>query len=191
MRVLFCLILFLTGCVAPQSYQYIEGGDRVTQPGVSFVLPDNFQWVAMLRSTYKGAFGAFRGKDDTLIVGYTIYNLEPFETNEEFLNNISKGRSSEPKTGRFERVKNVEELYKGRVETCMIYRSTSKDFGIEARRGGEYTILDMVGMHCAHPTNKNVGVQVELSQKALPGNEYPELEAKALLLLSSVEFGEF
>jgi hypothetical protein len=191
MRLLACLILFLTACAAPQSYQFIKGGDRVSQPGVSFVLPYDFQWTAMLRSTYNGSFGAFRGKDDTLIVGYNVYNLEPFETEDEFLRNISKGRSSEPKTGRFERVRNKEELYTDRTETCMIYRSASKDFGVEARRGGEFTILDMVGMHCVHPIKKSVGVQVELSRKALPGKEYPALEAEALRLLSSVEFGEF
>lgn len=191
MRVLTFLAVFLTACAAPPSYQFIQGGDRVSQPGVSFVLPSGFQWTALLRSTYNGSFGAFRGKDDTLIVGYTVYNLEPFETEDEFLRQISDGRAAEPKTGRFESVSNTEELYEDRSETCMIYRSTSRDFGVEARRGGEYSVLEMVGMHCAHPLNKSVGVQVELSRKAPPANEYPELEGKALRLLRSVEFSEF
>lgn len=186
------ICLLLGSCAGPPSYQFLEGGQRVDQPGVSFVLPSKHRWAAIIRTTYQGAFGALgMPKNDTLIVGYTVYNVKPFASKEEFLSIVREGRASEPETGRFERIRNTEALYGDRPETCVIYRSASKDFGVEAKRGGEYSLLEMIGMHCAHPDKPSVGIQVELSRKAPPHTTYPTLETDALSLLGSVRFGAF
>jgi hypothetical protein len=185
------LCMFTASCASP-SYQFLKGGERVEQPGVSFVLPAQHKWAAIIRTTYQGAFGALgMPRNDTLIVAYTVFNVKPFATKQEFLNIVREGRAAEPQTGRFETIRSVEELYSDRSEICVMYRSASKDFGVEAKRGGEYSVFEEIGMYCAHPKNPKVGIQVEITRKAPPGAAYPTLEADALTLLRSVQFGEF
>ena len=145
-----------------------------------------------MRSTYQSAFGALgMPKNDTLIVSSSVHNVEAYSTKEDFLREIHEGRASEPFTGRFELLRNGEQLYAGRPETCVIYRSASKDFGAEAKRGGDYTVLETIGMHCVHPSNPSVGMRFELSRKAPPGTTYPNFDAEGEAFLQSVEFKAF
>jgi len=189
---LFLLFISITSCVTAPSYQYIQGGDTVEQPGVSFVLPEGRTWIAMIRSTYEAAFGASgMPKNDTLIVGVRVYNAPPSADKQAFLEAIKKGRVAEPDTGRFEIIGNSEVLSEVRSETCVVHKSASKDFGLEAKRGGEYSILETFGMNCIHPIKPKVAVLVELSRKVPPGSEFPQFEPMAQALLKSVTFGEF
>jgi hypothetical protein len=189
---LFALAVLLASCAGAPSYQYFRGGDRVDQPGVSFVLPVHHKWAAIMRSTYQSAFGALdMPKNDTLIVSSSVYNVPPGLSKEDFLKKVQVERISGPKTGRFELLSNVEKLYEERAETCVLYKSASKDFGQEAKRGGEFSLFETIGMHCVHPGKPNVGVQVEFSRKAPPGTSYASFEAVGLAVLHSARFREF
>jgi len=130
-------------------------------------------------------------KNDTVIVSSSVYNINPPASKEDFLKAIHEGRSSEPDTGRFEEIRNTEQLYTDRPETCVIYRSASKDFGVEAKRGGKYSVFEMIGMHCIHPNKPNVGIQLEFSRKAPPNTTFPNFENVGLAILKSVKFSEF
>jgi hypothetical protein len=186
----FCVLS--VSCAAAPSYQYVQGGERVNQPGVSFVLPAEHKWAAIMRTTYQSAFGALgMPKYDTVIVSSNVYNIKPPASKEEFLNAVHNGRSSEPNTGRFEVFRNTEQLYEDRPETCVIYKSASKDFGVEAKRGGQYSVLETIGMHCVYPNKPNIGIQVEFSRKAPPETTYPEFNDVGLAILRSVKFAEF
>jgi hypothetical protein len=145
-----------------------------------------------MRSTYQCAFGALgTPKNDTLIVACNDYSIQPPSSKEAFLKVVHEGRTSEPKTDRFEEIRNTEQLYDGRPETCVIYRSSAKDFGAHAKRGGQYSVFETIGMHCVHPSKPAVGVQVELSRKAPPDTSYSSFHAEGLALLRSVTFGAF
>ena len=186
----FCVLL--VSCAVAPSYQNMQGGERVNQPGVSFVLPAGHKWVAIIRTTYQSAFGALgMPKNDTVIVSSSVYSIKPPASKEDFLNEVHRGRSNEPDTGRFEMIRNSEKLYEDRPETCVIYRSASKDFGVEAKRGGQYSVLETIGMHCVYPNKPNVGIQVEFSRKAPPETTYPKFDDVGLTVLQSVKFGEF
>ena len=189
---LVSLSVLLVSCVSTPNYQYLQGGERVDQPGVSFVLPTGQKWAAIMRSTYQSAFGALgMPKNETVIVSSTVYKIDPPASKQDFLKEVHQGRFSEPNTGRFEVIRNSEQLYDERSETCVIYRSASKDFGAEAKRGDQYSFLDMIGMHCVHPNKPTVGIQVEFSLKAPPETKYPRFDDIGLTVLQSVEFGEF
>ena len=186
------LIVVIASCATVPSYQFLRGGETVHQPGVSFVLPKGKPWIAMIRSTYEAVFGAGQmPKDDTLIVAVRVYNAPPSTNKQDFLDAIKNGRVAGPQTGRFEIVRNSEAISEERTETCVVHRSVSKDFGVEAKRGGEYSILETYGMNCIHPLKPQVAVLAELSRKAPPGTTFPEFEAVAQGLLGSVSFGEF
>ncbi len=189
----FPILILLSACAVTPSYQHFEGGQRVDQPGVSYDLPKGKSWSAIMRTTYQTVFGANEmPKNETLIVANSVYKIpSPTPTNQEFLEIIKEGRASEPETGRFEIINNNEQIYKDRSETCVIHQSASKDFGAEAKRGGEYSILETYGMNCIHPDKPSVGIFVELSRKAPPGTTFSEFETMGSALLQSVTFGEF
>ena len=57
--ILFFISAFvLSSCVTAPSYQQFSGGAQVEQPGVSFVLPTEKSWSAIIRSGYQISFGA-------------------------------------------------------------------------------------------------------------------------------------
>jgi hypothetical protein len=195
MRFIICfsILFIISACAATPSYQYFEGGQSVNQPGVSYNLPKGKSWSAIMRTTYQAVFGANEmPKNETLIVTNSVYNIPtPTNTKQEFLSIVKEGRVSEPKTGRFETINNNEQIDTDRPETCVIHQSTTKDFGAEAKRGGEYSILETYGMNCIHPTNSSVGIFVELSRKAPPGTTFSDFDTMGSTLLQSVTFGEF
>jgi hypothetical protein len=184
--------VLLISCATSPSYQYLQGGERVDQPGVSFVLPAGQAWVALIRTTYDSGFRAEEmPKNNTLVVASSVFGIQPSASKEDFLKMMHEWRASEPNTGRFKIIRNTEQLYEGRQETCVIYKSASKDFGAEAKRGGEYSVFETIGMICVYPNKPDVGIRVELSRKALPETTYPNFEATGLALLQSVRFREF
>jgi len=189
MRILLVLFLMsqLTACAI---YPQHPGGQRIYQPGVSFIPPAGNQWSELMHSTYQITL-ITKGKstDETIVVAAQIFQLPPFNSKEEFLKFVQKGRASEPQTGRFEAIRNHEMLDEQRKETCAKHQAASKDFG--AKRGGEFTIYETSGMNCIHPKNTNVGVFIELSRKAPPGTTNDEFESLAGSLLKSTQFSDF
>ncbi len=177
----------------PPSYQYLQGGERVTQPGVSYVLPATHKdWIATLRTTYQSAFAALgTQKYDTLIVASIVYKIEPSLSKLDFLHAVKTERNNEPDTGQYELIRNTEDLYEDRSETCVIYKSAYKDFGVNAKRGGEYSIYETIGMHCIYPYKSDIAILIELSRKAPPEMSYPNFEKEGLEILQSVKFVEF
>ena len=186
------LLLVVSSCVTAPSYQFLPGGETVKQPGVSFVLPKGKSWAAFMRSTYEAAFFANpMPRNESLSVLSVVSNAPVITNKQGFLEHVKTGLSGGPETGRFERMKLNASLYEQRAEICVVYQSAEKDFGVEARRGGEYSVYETYGMFCIHPDNPKVKVRVELSRKAPPGTMFPEFDAMAQGLLKSVVFGAF
>ena len=185
------VLIFMTSACAPLShYQQYSSGTRINHPGVSFVLPGDYSWVILVGSTYQITLGAKgHNNNETIVASVSSYGLPVFSSNEEFFEFVKSGRSSEPQTGRFETIKNEETMYKERQETCVKHHMLSKDFG--AKRGGNYTLIEYIGMNCIHPKNPKVGIFVELSRKAPPEVENLNFENLGLSLLQSVEFKDY
>jgi hypothetical protein len=195
MRSLLYLVLLaiLSACVVAPRFDHLEGGQRVDQPGVSFVLPNGKPWFSIFRSTYQASFGRLdEPRKETFVVHVSVYNVpSPSPSKREFLKITKEGRANEPETGRFKEIRNNEELYEARSEICVIHKAVSKDYGAEAKRGGEYSVYDTFGMNCIHPDKPSVGILVELSRKAPPEITFPEFNTIGSALLESVKFGEF
>jgi len=189
------LLFVLTACViAPRpNYGKFSGGQQLELPGVSYTVPQGSPWSAIMRTTYETVIGRYgSNKNETFVVAVSFYNLpKPSPSKDEFLKTIKDSRGNEPKTGRYEIIRNDVAIYDARPETCVIHKSASKDFGAKAKRGGEYSIYETYGMNCVHPLKPNVGMLIELSRKAPPDMKFPNFDAMGSALLESVKFGEF
>lgn len=188
--VIAALILTLGACAGVPQLPQVPGGQKVTQAGVSFVAPANKSWSVLVQSTYQFTLGANGDNpNETLIANVSTYQIPTFSSPQDFLTYVKSGRAGEPKTGRFEVVKNDEQLYAERAETCVKHETESKDYG--AKRDGDYTIIQYFGMNCIHPKNPTVGIFVEFSRKAPPSIEYPQFKPLGSQLLKSVEFSAY
>ena len=188
--VIVALTFTLSACVGASQRPQISGGERVTLAGVSFVAPANKSWIVLVQSTYQITVGT-KGDNpnETLIASVSTFQIPTFSSPQDFLSYVKSARAAEPKTGRFEIIKNDEQLYVARSERCVKHEAESKDFG--AKRGNDYTVIEYFGMNCIHPKNPTVGIFAELSRKAPPGIEYPEFKTMGSQLLESVEFSAY
>lgn len=180
----------VVGCATAPSFPQLRGGQRVDQPGISFVAPSGGPWSVLVASTYQISL-ARQGTlpAESYVVQASIYPLPTFDSKEQYLEHVRNGRAAEPQTGRFELIRNHEEFAGRRQETCVKHQAASKDFG--AKRGGEYTVYETYGMNCIHPRNAQVGVFIEISRKAPPDLASPGLEQSGAALLESVQFRDF
>ncbi len=181
------LAITLSACAGVPQVLLIPGGQKVTQPGVSFVASENKSWSVLVQSTYQVTLRA-KGDNpsETFVTSVSTYQIPKFSSPQDFLSFVKSGRAAEPESGRFEVVKNEEQLYAERAETCVRHEMESKDYG--AKRGNDYTVIQYFGMNCIHPEISTIGIFVELSRKAPPGMEYPQFKALGSQLLKSVEF---
>jgi hypothetical protein len=188
--VIAALVLTLGACsLGPQRPQ-IAGGQKITQAGYSFIVPGNKSWSVLVQSTYQITIGVVGDRpDETFIVSAATVQIPAFSTAQDFLAHVKAGRRAEPKTGRFEIIKNDEQLYTERSETCVKHETESKDFG--AKRGNDYSVIQYFGMNCIHPKNPTIGIFVELSRKAPPGVESPLFRTMGSQLLKSVQFSAY
>lgn len=184
------LAVVLSACAGAPRLPQIAGGERVAQPGVSFILPAHRSWSVLVQSTYQITLGSKGDNpDETFVASVSTIQIPAFSSPQDFLAYIKSDRAAEPQTGRFEILRNDEQLDTERAETCVKHEAESKDFG--AKRGGDYSVVQYIGMNCIHPLKPTVGVFVELSRKAPPGTEYPEFKTVGSRLLKSVEFSGY
>lgn len=184
------IICLLVGCASKPQLLQFDGGQRTSQPGMSFVPPPGAPWSVLVLQTYQITLGRYgKTPNETYAIVTLVYQLPPLDSKEAFLEHVRKRRADEPQTGRFEAVRNIEELDTQRKETCVRHRAASKDYG--AKRGGEYTLYETYGMNCIHPSNPQAGVLVELSRKAPPETTDQSFEQSGAGLLQSVQFSDF
>ena len=106
--------------ICPTTAPSISGGERVTLAGVSFVAPANKSWTVLVQSTYQLLWEA-KGDNpnETLIANVSTFQIPTFSSPQDFLSYVKSDRAAEPQTGRLELIKNDEQLYAERSETCV------------------------------------------------------------------------
>ena len=195
MRVVTLLMLTLTlsACVVAPSYQQFSAGQTVVRAGVTFQLPKERSWSALVLSTYQTMLGANEKPDfETIMILVSSYPLPELSSPEAHLEYIKDTRKkTDPDTGRFKVIKNNEEIYSARAETCVKFESTVSDHASSAVRAGGFTVIDTYGMYCVHPNSPRTGVYVELSRKAPPESKSLTFKDMGERLLQSVQFIDY
>ena len=78
----------LSACVVAPRFDHLEGGQRVDQPGVSFVLPKGKPWYSIFRSTYQASFGRLdEPRKETFVVQVSVYDVP--SPSKQFIPNVS------------------------------------------------------------------------------------------------------
>ena len=129
--------------------------------------------------------------DATYVASVILYKLPDVDSEAQFLKLISERRLSEPDTGRFRIVKNAEEISHRSEVYCVKYHTISEDHAARTSSGVGSMLSEMMGYHCQHPKNKNVGVNFQYSHRHYPGDEDPLIGKKAAEFLEDVKFIAF
>ena len=66
--------------------------------------------------------------DETLVVVAYTYEIPTFSSPQEYFNYVKDARSSGPKMGVYEEIKNDEQLFTERTGTCVKHEAAYKDF---------------------------------------------------------------
>jgi len=188
------LSLLLVVSCATQSFPVrVDPSGRINNvSGVSVLPPQDKGWIIAQASTYQIAFikqGSWPDSTYTALV--TLFEIPKIESEEDYLQYVSKGRSAGPATGRFTTVINNEEIFRGRESYCVKYHSISEDRAAKTKSGAKSMIMETIGYCCQHPKNKIVGVDFGYSYRHYGGDEDADLEKKANAFLDQVQFTGF
>lgn len=164
--------------------------ERISSEGYSFMIPDETGWTIIQRTSYLLALGrSGDGPDETHAIRAGLSRLPSFKTIEEFAHVVREEIARNTDLQRF-RILKIETAVHVQKETpCVKSYSVAEDHSV--RRRSQETgpmILERLALACAHPSNKNVGVNVEYSQRYNPGQSDPRFFEKGMKVLNSVEF---
>ena len=171
----------------------VNPNSEISIYGVSSLPPQNGNWTLLTAAGYQMSL-AKEGtkKNESLAVNVVIYQIPEFQSNEEFLSHIIQGRAAEPSIGRFEILKNEEDLSPLIGVTCVKYHSISKDKAAQIEGGGTAEmLLENIGYHCIHPKNRTVGVNIEYSLRHYADTNYEAFYNNANEYFNNIKFTEF
>ena len=189
--IILALSVAIVACVTVAPV--VNPNSEISIYGVSSLPPQNGSWTLLTAAGFQMSL-AKEGtkKNESLAANVAIYQLPEFQSNEEFLSHIIKGRAEEPSIGRFEILKNEEALSPLMDVTCVKYHSISKDKAAKIQGGGTAEmLLENIGYHCIHPKNRTVGVNMEYSLRHFADTTYGEFANNANEYFSDIKFTEF
>ncbi|HTP66766.1 MAG TPA: hypothetical protein VMJ66_15345 [Geobacteraceae bacterium] len=192
-----CLVVFffllLSSCVYQRYPGIADPSIRINNvSGVSVLPPQEQGWLIPQMSLYQLTFIKQGVKQDsTYVAQVVLFKLASFESEQSFLQYVSQGRAAGPDTGRFETLKNKEEIFRGREVICVKYGSVSVDKASKTQSAVRTMIMETTGYCCQHPKNKNIGVDFGYSYRHYPGDEDADFEKKAHEFLEQIRFTDF
>ena len=193
MRIIILAILgtLITACVnvAP----VVNPNSEISLYGVSSLPPQNGDWTLLTASGYQMSLAKEGSQiNESLVANIYIYQIPVLASDDELLSHITEGRAAEPNIGRFEILKNEENLSMLQGATCVKYHSISKDKAAQIQGGGTAKmLLENIGYHCEHPKNKEVAVNIEYSLRHFSNTDYSSFETNADKFFRNVQFTEF
>jgi hypothetical protein len=166
-------------------------GQRIIQPGYSFLPPAERGWHAGPRDQFRVSI-AKRGShaDESYAVQGSVFRLPRFETTAELAQIVKEGMQRDTDPTRFAVTRHDVVPDASRPTECVRSHAVAEDRNPVKRtsRAGPM-VLELVSLTCAHPKNKSVGIDVTYSHRYYAGGQDASLPQKADHVLASVEFG--
>ena len=189
---LISAIVLLSAC-ASFDKNNIQPGQRVTRPGLSFVVPTERTWSASEFGTgHRIKLNQFNQDDNYSILVSLMRGPGDgmYDDADALLKVVQNYKLGEMKpAGLFRRV-HVEKLGTEYGERCVQYSSTSEDWR-GRNNEGYYALIDLIGLTCVHPEMDNVLVNVEISRRYEEASPAQDLSVHAHALFSSIEYESF
>ena len=198
MKLLQILALLLTAlaiasCVHMQRPPEVKlPPDRISLIGYSFTPLNERGWLVAGKNSYNIAL-VKRGKntDETFAIQTMRFQLPEFKTQEDFARLIKGGQVKDTDSQRFKITKHEVSDHLAHKTNCAISHMATEDHGAVKRSTNKDAMtLEALVLTCAHPKDKNIGINVSFSQRYYPGQKDPALVKKGMIILNSVIFND-
>ena len=187
-----CTALVITSCASMQARlpEIQIPPERISQKGYSLVPLNEKGWLIAARNAHQLVLSK-RGKkpDETFAIQAIPFRLPTFKTHEEFVRLFKEDQAKDTDTQRFKKVKHEVTDYPMNGTDCVKSHMVTEDHAAVKRSGKSgHMVLETLMLICAHPKNKNVGINIIYSHRYYPEQRDSGFVEKATSVLNSVEF---
>lgn len=189
---LLALVNPLYAQITPESQDIQVPPGRLFQKGFSLMPLNEKGWQINQRSPYQLMLDKpGSGPDETLMIQALIVRLQPFKSNEEFVQQVKEVQVSDINLTRVSLTKYDLRPYVKKGRNCVRSHIAAEDRGAFEKidNSGRKVMAEVVSLICAHPKNKQIGINVTYAHRYYMGQkEDPAFLEKADKLIDSVKF---
>lgn len=154
---------------------------------VSVLPPQEAGWQVLQKSKTNLVLGKKEPTNgSTYIASVTLFKLPKFETENKFIEYISKAKEAQQPKQRFSVLKNQKEPIKGGTNYIIKYHTIAEDKVATAKFDGKTQLLETIGYIGQHPHNHSIGIDLGYSFRYQDGVEDINFEEKANAFLDDI-----
>jgi hypothetical protein len=173
--VILIIATALCGCIAStQIRPELSPKTSYNLLGATVYSPSTPGWSSGPSNIYGVSFGKQYGTPlDTAVANTTIFKVEGFDSDSDFLMHIAEQRERQDDKNRFKilRINNEQVTYK--ETSCLKYNNVSEDHHNSGIDSKDFQYLKTKGYVCRHPFNIDIAFQMEISHRSNE-KEFPE-----------------
>ena len=165
---------------------------RISQRGFSLLPLNEKGWLVFRRSVSELGLGKFgETPEENVVIRAIFFKLPPFKTNEEFVRLIKETEVRNINPERLKIITHEVVNYPNKGTDCTKSHMAAEDYGA-AKKVGKTGVMvqEALTLMCAHPKDKDVGINIGYSRRHYPGQGDPRFLEKATSVLDSVEFAD-
>lgn len=176
----------------PQDMQDIQvPPGRLFQKGFSLMPLNEKGWQINQRNPYQLMLDKPGGNpDEALMIQALVIKLPPFKSNEELVQQVKEVQVNDINLTRVSLLKYDLRPYVKKGRNCVRSHIAAEDRGAfeKSDKSGKKVMAEVVSLICAHPKNKQIGINVTYAQRYYMGQKDPVFLEKAEKLIDSIKF---
>ncbi|MEK6742436.1 MAG: hypothetical protein AABZ15_02450 [Nitrospirota bacterium] len=163
----FVIVTVSAGMAMASSRPVISPKSEYRQIGAVVSSPSETGWSLVQANNLGVAFGRqYSSAEETAIVKTTIFKVEGFDDDKEYLNYIASQREKQDDKKRFKILSITNEQVSFKGTACLKYRGLSEDHKSKGIDSTDFQYLKTAGYICRHPASKSIAFQMEISQRS-------------------------
>lgn len=181
-RLMFTIFaVAVSGCAALNpNIKPVTASSTFSQLGATVLSPNEAGWYLVQSSAAGIVFGrAYTEPGHTAIAGTTVFRVDGFGSDEQFLGYIAEQRAQNDDKTRFKILENENTRVIFKTAPCTRYTTVSEDHRDRGVASAQFEYLKIIGYVCRHPANGNVAFQMEVSHRSGDKEFPPELRRVA------------
>lgn len=175
----------------PESQDVQVPPGRLFQKGFSLTPLNEKGWKISQRNPYQLILDKpGQNPDEEFVIQALIMKLPPFKSSEDFVQRVKEVQVNNINLTRVALLKYGLNRYMKTGKNCVRSHISAEESAASGKSSGktEKMIAEAVSLTCAHPKNKQVGINVTYAYRHYPGKKDPVFLEKAEKLIDSLKF---
>lgn len=175
----------------PKSQDVQVPPGRLFQKGFSLIPLNEKGWKITQRNPYQLMLDKpGKNPDEEFVIQALIMKLPPFKSSEDFVQQVKEFQVNGINLTRVALLEYGLNRHMKTGKNCVRSHISAEEPAASGRSSGkaEKMIAEAVSLTCAHPKNKQVGINVTYAYRYYPGKKDPVFLEKAGKLIDSLKF---